>query len=148
MNGLDIPPIWLAAFMVLAWVVARLVPGLAFNLPWQGIIALVLLVAGLMLMAAAIYEMTRANTTFVPRRDPGALVTSGVFRLTRNPIYLGDALVLTSTVLWLNSGVGLVLVPVFAWVIRRRFINAEEATLKSKYAAQFDDWAKKTRRWV
>ncbi|MBV1866706.1 MAG: isoprenylcysteine carboxylmethyltransferase family protein [Marinosulfonomonas sp.] len=148
MNSLDLPPVWLAFFMAIAFVVSRFVPGLAFDLPMQGVVTLVIFVAGLVLMAAAVYELTRAKTTFIPKRDPNALVTSGVFRLTRNPIYLGDALVLTSTVLWLNSGVGLILVPAFVWVIQQRFINAEEATLKKKYASQFDGWAKKTRRWV
>ncbi len=52
--------------------------------------AALLFVAGLLLTVLAMTEMARAKTTIIPRKDPNALVTSGIFRFTRNPIYLGD----------------------------------------------------------
>jgi protein-S-isoprenylcysteine O-methyltransferase Ste14 len=148
MNGLDLPPIWLAGFIALAWMISYLVPGMTLDIPWQGVIALLLLAVGLVLTGLAVFEMMRAKTTVIPRRDASALVTSGIFRFTRNPIYLGDAFMLTGAVVWLQAGPGIVLIPAFVWLIRRRFIDGEEAGLQAKYGEVFDQWKAKTRRWI
>ncbi len=148
MNGIDLPPIWLAGFILLAWVISYFAPGMTLDFPWQGVIALLLLVIGLVLTGLAVFEMMRAKTTVIPRRDPNALVTSGIFRLTRNPIYLGDALMLTGAVVWLQTGPGIVLIPAFVWLIRRRFIDGEEAGLQAKFGDDFDQWKARTRRWI
>ena len=89
MRQIDIPPLWLALALGLAWGLGRVwsVSGLA----WVG--AGVVLV-GAAMMAAAVVAMVLARTTFVPRRDPEALVTAGLFGISRNPIYLADALIL------------------------------------------------------
>ena len=89
-----------------------------------------------------------ARTTVIPRRNPAALVTGGVFRLTRNPIYLGDAALLTGAILWWDAPAALPLVPAFVWLITRRFIRDEEARLRAAFGADFDRWAARVRRWL
>ena len=124
---LDLPPVWLAAHLAATWGLSLMSPAL-FGVAgrWLGA-ALVL--AGLALMAAAVAEMTRRRTTVIPRRDPAALVTSGVFRISRNPIYLGDALILAGAILWWDAVLALPLVAVFVGLIQTRFIRDEEARL-------------------
>ena len=143
---LDLPPVWLAAHLAAAWGLSQLSPPL-FGAAgrWLGA-ALVL--AGVALMAAAIAEMARRRTTVIPRRDPAALVTSGVFRFSRNPIYLGDALILTGAVLWWEAALALPLVAVFGWLIQTRFILDEEARLTLAFGPEFDLWAATVRRWI
>ncbi len=147
MKNLDYPPVWLALFLFIAWVMARFFTQTVFLLPLRGWIALVFLLAGLILMALAVFEMMRAKTTIIPRHDPNALVTSGIFKRTRNPIYLGDLLVLAAGIIWWGSISSILLLWIFPMLINRRFIDGEEAKMREYFGKSFDDWADKTKRW-
>lgn len=144
---LDLPPVWLLFFITLAWAQNVFLPGLSVRSGFSVTLGQILLATGFLLMFAAVFEMSRAKTTVMPKQTASALVTSGVFRLTRNPIYLGDALVLGGCALmW--GGWTIVLVPVFGMVITRRFILGEEAGLKQEFGSAFEDWARRTPRWI
>ena len=145
MKYIDLPPVWLALAAAGVWA-SRLIWTAGTPL-LQG--AGTLLVAlGLILMLIAAVTMTLARTTVIPHRNPQALVTHGIFRLTRNPIYLGDALVLTGLCLRWQAPLGLVLVPAFIWWITRHFIHAEEVRLRAAFGPQFAQYATRVRRWV
>lgn len=141
----DLPPIWLSAFAVLVWQAGHFWPA---SFPMGQVVGWSLVGAGLGLMALAAVEMRRHRTTVIPHMLPAALVTTGVFRFTRNPIYLGDALVLTGlSILW-SAPLGLALVPVFMFIITRRFILAEELRLRTSFGPAFDQWSLYTPRWL
>lgn len=146
LKWLDLPPLWLLAHLLALWAL-RPLDALALG-GWARLPGALLFGAGLLLMLVAVIEMTRARTTVIPHLEPDALVTSGVFRFTRNPIYLGDAMVLAGAALWSGTGLGLLLVPLFMAIIARRFIGPEEARLRRHFGAAFEDWAATTRRWV
>lgn len=148
MKLFDIPPIWLALCIALAWVLARTFPGLTFGFAWQGVVALVLFFGGALLMGLAAWEMSRAKTTIIPHRQPDALVTSGVFRLSRNPIYLGDLLILSGAVVLWGAILAVPLIWAFKRLIEARFIRPEEERLEGAFGDGFTDWARMTRRWV
>jgi protein-S-isoprenylcysteine O-methyltransferase Ste14 len=141
----DLPPIWLAVFAALGWGSGRLLPVALPGGPWLGA---GLVAAGLVLMALAAAQMLLQRTTFIPRRDPAALVTGGVFALTRNPIYLGDALVLAGLLLVWHAVWALFLVPAFMVFIARRFIRDEEARIAARFGAEWQRYANRTRRWL
>jgi len=147
---IDLPPVWLAVFLALAWVQARAMPVPA---P-AGLRAIADLGGGLMvgggvlLILLAALALRRARTTVIPHRDPAALVASGVFRRSRNPIYLGDALVLTGLALAWEAWPSLALVPLFVWLITDRFIRPEEERLRAAFGRAFDDYTRRTRRWL
>jgi protein-S-isoprenylcysteine O-methyltransferase Ste14 len=146
MRALDYPPVWLAGFVAVAWAQQHWLP-----VGGPGVFrgpGTLLVLAGLALMAAAAVEFLRRRTTIVPHRAPAALITGGVYRFTRNPIYLGDALVLLGLVLRWGAWPSLILVPVFGMVITVRFIRPEEARLRAAFGAAFEDWAALTRRWL
>ena len=147
MKWLDLPPLWLALFAAIAWVQAKVFQLGSFGAAgdWSGA-ALVL--AGLLLIALAAVEFRRHRTTIIPHETPSAIVTSGIFGLSRNPIYLADALILTGLSLRWDAVLGLILVPVFIALITRRFIFAEEARLRAGFAAEYDAWAARVRRWI
>lgn len=143
MKELDIPPLWLALALALAWGLAQLLP--LAPLPLAGLCVIGL---GLGLMAAALGQMWFARTSFLPRRVPAALVTGGVFRLSRNPIYLADLLILTGAILAWGAVLAWPLVPFFALWITRRYILAEEAGLEEGFGEAFRAWSAATPRWI
>lgn len=146
---LDIPPVWLAGFIALAWLQARHLP-LGLSLAGWGtdLLGGVLIGGGLLLALLAVFEMRRQRTTVVPHLQADALVQSGIFSRTRNPIYLGDLMILAGLILRFDAVASLVLVPVFLWVIERRFVIPEEDRLRRKFRADFARYCQKTRRWV
>lgn len=149
MKWIDIPPVWLAGFVALAYTVNKFDPwGLSLDHPITQLVSGILIGGGIILMVLAVYEMRRQRTTFVPHRDADRLVQSGIFSRSRNPIYLGDILVLVGVILWLDVPVALLLVPGFLWVIERRFVIPEENRLRRKFHADFARYCQKTRRWL
>jgi len=149
MKWIDLPPVWLAAFLALAWAQARHFDfGLSFGGVWADFAGGLLVGGGIVLMLLAVAEMRRVRTTVIPHRDADALVTSGIFSRSRNPIYLGDALVLAGLILRWDAVLSLPLIPVFVWLIERRFVIPEENRLRRKFRADFARYEMKVRRWV
>lgn len=147
MRALDWPPVWLAGFLVLVWTGDVLLPWGLFG-PAGRKVGAALVIIGVLLMLVAVVQMGLARTTIIPRRRPDALVTGGVFSLSRNPIYLGDALVLAGAILGLDVPLATPLLPVFMLIIQARFIFGEESRLRAGFGAAFEDWARRTRRWM
>lgn len=148
LKWIDLPPIWLAAFLLFVWFQGHY---FSFDLSfgtWSSLLGGALVAVGLVLIAAALWEMRRHKTTPVPHLVPSALVTSGVFAWSRNPIYLGDAFVLTGLILRWDAVLSLCLVPVFVWVITQRFIRAEEKRCSTAFGEAFDVYRSSTRRWI
>ncbi len=156
----DYPPVWLFACMAAASGLAAGAPLLSFGMPLAGLtlggvevrvehlIAAVLALEGLMLMGWAAVTMFRARTTIVPRKDVSALVTDGPFKFSRNPIYLGDVAVLIAWCIATGAASSFVMVPVFIWLITKRFIEPEEAGLRAQFPEVFGDWSARVRRWI
>lgn len=143
---LDLPPVWLALAIGLVWLLDALVPWGLFG-PSAGLFGAALAGAGLILMAAAALHMLARRTTVIPKNDPAALVTSGVFRLSRNPIYLADALILAGAILWWDVPHGVPLLIAFIALIQHRFILDEESRLRRLFGAEYDRYAARTGRW-
>ena len=149
MKWLDLPPIWLIAALTVARVQAVWFPmGLSFGPVWADLLGGVLVGGGIVLMALAVHEMRRRKTTIVPHRDADVLVQSGIFSRSRNPIYVGDVLILLGLILYWDAVLSLPLVPVFVWIIEKRFVIPEENRLRRKFRAEFARYCQKVRRWV
>lgn len=150
MKSLDVPPVWLAAALALAWGQARYFSGgLDFG-PWGivNLFAAFLVGGGLILMLLAVQQMRQAHTTFFPHEEASVLVTGGIFQRTRNPIYLGDVMVLAGMILYWDAVLALPLVPILLWVLERRFVIPEEDRLRRKFRTQYAAYSRKTRRWL
>jgi protein-S-isoprenylcysteine O-methyltransferase Ste14 len=143
---IDLPPLWLLAFALAAWGQARLLPLDPGALPRAA--GWLMVAAGLGLLLAAAVAFARARTTIIPHREPSALVTGGVYRISRNPIYLGDLLILAGLCLIWGAVSGLVLVPLLWLVLDRRFVRPEAARLRARFGPAFDAWAARTRAWI
>ncbi|MEM0944641.1 MAG: isoprenylcysteine carboxylmethyltransferase family protein [Pseudomonadota bacterium] len=143
-HWLDMPPVWLAGFAALAWLLAPSEPpGASMLWVGRGVIALGL---GLALWAALAFR--RARTTIVPKSRPAALVESGPFRFSRNPIYLADLVILAGWSLSLGAPWTLGLLVPFWWVLEHRFIRGEEAVLTADLGEPYRAYCTRVRRWL
>jgi protein-S-isoprenylcysteine O-methyltransferase Ste14 len=144
---IDFPPAWTAYGALAAWGLSRIEPGwLGFG-PYHAALGGAVIALGLGLMLWASVTMLRRKTEVLPGREAAALVTEGPFRLSRNPIYLGDLLLLAGAALVFDAPLALGLVPLLAAILRARFIRPEEAMLRARFGAAFEGWAGRTRRW-
>lgn len=143
---LDWPPLWTVGGLVLIWGLSfvPLMPGFGAMAPG---LALTCLVLGIWLMVKAFLRMRSLSTTVNPRGQPAVLVTDSVFAISRNPIYLGDALVLLAATFWANTVLGLIVVGGFVWVVTDRFITVEEDRLADAFGDQAAEWFARVRRW-
>jgi len=149
MKLIDIPPVWLAAFLVIAWWQPRLFDaGLSLGGGVFDLVGGLMVGGGLVLMGMALLQFRRHRTTPIPHQEASFLITSGIYARTRNPIYLGDALILCGLILRWDAVLSLVLVPIFVWIIERRFILPEEKRLRRAFRAEFARYEQKVRRWV
>jgi protein-S-isoprenylcysteine O-methyltransferase Ste14 len=146
---LNIPPVWLALALVIPYFQARYFHfGLSLSHPITNTVAGLSIGAGVLLMALAVVEMRRHRTTVIPHREAGHLVTTGVFKWTRNPIYLGDALVLLGFILHWDAVLSLAILPIFMMAIDNGFIVDEEDRLRRKFRSDFERYMRDTRRWI
>ncbi len=148
LKWIDIPPVWLLGALALAWWQKTALPMGSFGPVWADLLGGILVGGGVLLMALAVFEMRRHRTTVIPHLEAASLVTSGIFSRSRNPIYLGDSLALLGMILYWDAVLALPLVPVFIWIIEKRFILPEEDRLDRKFLAEFARYKQQTRRWV
>ncbi|MDH3667286.1 MAG: isoprenylcysteine carboxylmethyltransferase family protein [Paracoccaceae bacterium] len=142
---LNLPPVWLIGFIGLAWVIAKAWAPLGAGFAWAG---WGLIGAALILFAWAVIQFRRAGTTIVPGEAPSALVEGGPFRLSRNPIYLADLLILAGIALILGAPLALLLIVPFQQVLVRLFILPEETILERDLRAPYLAYKARVRRWL
>lgn len=142
---LDWPPLFTAAAVGAVWLVSHLAPPMAMG---GRRVALALALAGIGLMVAAALQMWAARTTLNPRGTPATLVTGGVFRLSRNPIYLGDLLIVLAACVWWQAPLGLLVAAGFISFVGRHYIAPEEDRLRAQFGAEAGEWISRRRRWL
>jgi protein-S-isoprenylcysteine O-methyltransferase Ste14 len=148
---LKVPPVLLAAGCGVAmWGIARAAPGLRVNVPGRTAVAAVLVALGAAVAIAGVVGFRAQRTTVNPTRPAAAtsLVQGGVYRWTRNPMYLGLALGLAGAAVGLSNLGAMVLLPAFVTWIDRLQIVPEERALLANFGAAFTDYAARVRRWL
>ncbi len=145
---LDLPPIWLMAAIALVWLQVWIWPTLTVTFPGQDLLRGVLIFGGLGLIFWALWAFRRHATSAVPHQMPDRIITSGPFAFSRNPIYLGDLMILAGVIAGYGAWPALVLIPLLQVILVRRFISPEEARMKENFGADFDAFASQTRRWL
>jgi len=148
---LKIPPVALSLLLAaLMWVVARTVPVFGFTLPAGRIIAAVLTVAGVVIALLGVVSFRRARTTVNPLHPEAAsaLVDSGIYQLTRNPMYLGLLLVLLGGAVYLANALAFIFPAGFVFLMNRLQIIPEERALSALFGSGFADYQSKVRRWL
>jgi protein-S-isoprenylcysteine O-methyltransferase Ste14 len=106
------------------------------------------LLAGGTLTVYAAGLFTKAGTTVKPFQPSTALVTSGPYRFTRNPMYLGMVIALIGVGLMLGSLTPFLVIAAFALLIDRRFIRVEEEMLRGAFGSAYTEFTSSVRRWL
>lgn len=142
------PPVWLLFGLILTFYLNEYFPGVRFTSLTGQIIGGLIIVAGLLLLVFANGQFFRAGTDPIPFRDVTALVTTGIYRFTRNPMYLGMVLVLLGCAITVGAVTALVIAPVFMVIIEWRFIRPEEDMLRGLFPGEYEAYCQRVRRWI
>ncbi|AGI24237.1 hypothetical protein H681_11835 [Pseudomonas sp. ATCC 13867] len=140
------PPLVAIILGALMWLLARPLPPLGSRL-W---LALPVLLAGIAVCLAGVLSFRRARTTVNPLKPETAssLVVAGIYRHTRNPMYLGFAIVLLAWSIALASLSAVLGVAAFVLYMNRFQITPEEQALRHLFGAEFEAYCGRVRRWV
>lgn len=144
------PPVILLLSGIVMWFIAHSSYAYPVAVPFALIVGLLLAVAGVVTAATAIRQFSGAETTVNPL-DPGAasaLVKSGIFARTRNPMYVGLLLVLSGWAVWLQSSANIVVLVAFVVYITELQIKPEEQALREIFGQAYADYCSRVRRWI
>lgn len=148
---LKIPPVVLVIlFAVAMWLLAQWVPPLMLPLSWRLLFAGTFAISGIAIALAGVLAFRRANTTVDPRvpQQSSSLVIRGIYRCSRNPMYVGFLLLLTALGCYLMTAAAFALLPLFVWYMNRFQIAPEERHLLQKFGADYQAYCEKVRRWL
>ncbi|HKA44666.1 MAG TPA: isoprenylcysteine carboxylmethyltransferase family protein [Burkholderiales bacterium] len=144
------PPVVMLLTGILMRLASSVMPALAFPIPARVALAVALAVAGFVVASVAFFSFRRVRTTVDPRKPDEAtnLVAAGLYKVTRNPMYLGLLLILTGWAIFLANAMAFVFLPVFVLYLNRFQIEPEERALALKFGAQYAAYRAKVRRWL
>jgi len=143
------PPVWLLLFGSLTWVLDRVAPIVVLLETPMNRAGWALVVAGAAIIVTAMLQFRRAHTTVNPLTPAkaSALVSSGIFGFSRNPMYLGLSVALCGWAVVLGSLGPWLALPLFVLVITRLQIEPEEAVLATLFGVAYSDYCARVGRW-
>ncbi len=143
------PPVVFSLTAVLMWLFSSWVPAFAFQIPARNAVALGLVTVGILTGISGVVTFWRAKTTVNPLKpqSSSSLVSWGVYRVTRNPMYLGFLLGLAGWAVLLSNAVALLFLPGFMLYIHWFQIVPEERALTALFGQEFTAYKSRSRRW-
>jgi protein-S-isoprenylcysteine O-methyltransferase Ste14 len=148
---LKIPPVLIAIIAAICMrVVKAAFPSFNIALPLRGTMASILSIAGGVISGLGILSFRHAKTSVNPMRfdSVSTLVTSGIYSITRNPMYLGLLFVLLGWLYFISSVISIVFIPAYILYMNYFQIGPEETVLESKFGTAFKQYKLKVRRWL
>ena len=144
------PPLVMLACGASAWIAARLLPALAVDVPARVPLAIAVAVVALSIELAAAALFFRRRTTVNPLKPDTAthLVVGGLNRVSRNPMYVGQALLLAAWALWLAHALAPLGAVAFVLYITRFQILPEERALAARFGDDWRAYRTRVRRWL
>lgn len=141
-----LPPVLVAILLILmlalhAWVPLLIIGGNTYVAAALGLLGLALLIGGSSTFA-------RIGTNIKTFNDPNKIVTSGLFRFSRNPMYLGFTLLLFGVATWLGSLVAYLLALSFFIIANLWYIPFEERKMEEVFGEEYRNYKSQTRRWI
>ena len=148
---LKVPPVILTLlFGAAMWAVSRVLPSGYFAFPGRFLLFAVVLIAGIVIALMGVLAFRRAGTTVDPRtpHQTNSLVVNGVYRYTRNPMYVGFLMILAAWWIYLGSVFAALLLPLYVLYMNRFQIKPEERHMRDLFGDQFNQYAERVRRWL
>jgi protein-S-isoprenylcysteine O-methyltransferase Ste14 len=148
---LKVPPVltWLI-FAAAMFGLARATPGLSWTVTGTSIIAAALVATGLVTALLGVLAFRDMRTTVNPLTPDAtsAVVSRGVYRVSRNPMYLGFVLALAGWAVCLSNALAATAVPAFVAYMTQFQIKPEERALLAKFGTEFAQYMSRVRRWL
>ena len=132
------------------WLAGTYTPTLALDIPWRSAFAIALAILGITLALAGVFAFRKAKTTVNPTKPEATstVVATGIYRFTRNPMYLGMLIVLGGWAVFLGNAIPFLLLPMFALYMNRFQIGPEERVLSERFGSQYTAYMQSVRRWI
>ena len=142
------PPIIALGCIVINYLSTYLINPISF--PNSEIIGGLILLVGIATTVLAILLFKNYKTTVNPMRpeESTTLVTTGIFSVTRNPMYFGLFFIISSTVLFFGSWFGIIILIFFVWFITKFQIIPEEEAMEKLFGNKYDEYRQNVRRWI
>ena len=148
---LKIPPaVQVLFFGILMWLIKKVNAQIHFNFEYQKEISVVLFFIGVFLGISAIFSFQKANTSVDPMNPEKAssLVESGIYKYSRNPMYLALLFVLLAFMVRLGNLYNLIIIVLYILYITEFQIKPEEIVLTNLFGKQYLEYKQKVRRWI
>jgi protein-S-isoprenylcysteine O-methyltransferase Ste14 len=143
-----LPPTYILVAIVSMVVLHFLLPGVhIIGLPWN-VLGVIPLIAGIIMNLMADRAFKKAGTTVKPYQESVALITDGVFRVSRHPMYAGFVLILLGIAILLGSVTSYGVIIIFAVLMDVMFIRIEEHMLEETFGETWLTYKKQVRRWL
>lgn len=144
------PPVYALGIGLIMWLLDQYFP--VFELihsPWNRIgVGIMALAATLDLWSLWLFVKQRTTVNPMKPKNTSDIVTSGLYRISRNPMYLGLLTILCGFAIWLGSATPFLALPVFYWLITNLQIKPEETILEATFGQQYLAYKSRVRRWV
>ena len=148
---LKVPPVVLVAVVAVGmWAVSRIALNSHFTFPYVEWWSASIVLLGFFISIAGVLQFRKSGTTVDPRvpDQSSNLVVSGVYRYSRNPMYLGFLLALCGWCVFLGSMVSVLFLPVFILYMNCFQIVPEERFMQEKFGASYRQYRSQVRRWI
>jgi protein-S-isoprenylcysteine O-methyltransferase Ste14 len=143
------PPIVLFLCLCLVYILSHFlpiwaIPAISFDLHWY------IGLTGILLALAGIWEFRKAKTTIDPTQPEKSshLVSSGIYRVTRNPMYLGMQLIIVAAIIKFGNYYAFIALPCFILYITQFQIKPEERIIEKIFGDEYLHYKKQVRRWI
>tara|TARA_X000000950_G_scaffold153690_2_gene188730 strand:- start:4662 stop:5108 length:447 start_codon:yes stop_codon:yes gene_type:complete len=142
------PPILALVMIVLIYLSSFFIESTKFN--YQGSLSVLVLILGLACAIPSFKLFARYKTTISPLKpsDATALVTEGMYRYSRNPMYLGLLLLTIASTIWFGTWFGIIVNILFIFLINFLQIIPEEEALLEIFGEEYEEYKKNVRRWI
>ena len=148
---LKVPPVALSVvFAVVMWAASTVFSAASLTLPGASVVASAFAFIGGGIALAGVFAFRQHYTTVNPMKPEttASIVTAGIYRVTRNPMYLGLVFILVGWAMYLASLAALLLVPAFVAYMTQFQIKPEERALLAKFGPGFAEYMAAVRRWI
>ena len=144
------PPLQAFFWALIIWGLYKAVPSVRFDMPAQTALAVLFMCVGVTLDLVSVFNFFKEKTTVNPLKPAKAskLVVSGFYKISRNPMYLGMAFILTAWGLYLGTPLALIGLIGFVSVMNMIQIKPEEKALDAKFGADYLAYKNSVRRWI
>ena len=139
------PPVILLVSIVLQIILLFSFP---ISVDLSSLLGLILILSGISLVFVSFRFMRKMKTTFIPDGTPEVLISSGPFKFSRNPIYLGMLTILVGVAFLMSSLSAIIIAFVFGTIINFTWIAHEEKKLHELFSEDWENYSSKVRRWI